>query len=247
MAICPIRLPSCTCLAFFHNSVMLSVLYANLFIFFIFTLGLNCDMPVNGLISPSIPSNHGTFASGTSSTSHPAASNFDYLWKFPKSPVLKDCHGPSLPKVNGSASPVSNGPFHKGNSQEAWENSASSHQTSLLFNGQDLCNFSNINVKVAAAANGTHCYPTSPQAAPLLIFGMQPPSPSQCQDEEQEMQAETTETLGDKEELGDMSEDDEDDDDVQSGVYKCTLSPLNLIASGTIFCKLLVFMLNCIF
>ncbi|KAM5180603.1 LOW QUALITY PROTEIN: bromodomain adjacent to zinc finger domain protein 2A [Mantella aurantiaca] len=182
--------------------------------------GLNCDMPVNGLISPSIASNHGTFASGTSSTSHPAASNFDYLWKFPKSPVLKDRHGPSLPKVNGSASPVSNGPFHKGNSQESWENSASSHQASLIFKGQDLCNFSNINVKVAAAANGTHCYPTSPQASPLLIFGVQPHSPpSPCQDEEQEMQSDTAETLGDKDELGDMSEEEEeeeDDEDVQS-------------------------------
>lgn len=170
--------------------------------------GLNCDMPVNGLISPSIPSNpHGTFALGASSTSHPTASNFDYLWKFPKSPVLKDCHGPALPKVNGSASPVSNGPFYKGNSQETWESSTSSHQASLIFNGQDLCNFSNINVKVAAAANGTHCYPTTSQPAPLPMFGMQSPSPSpppQCQDEQQEMEMETTETMGNKEGLEDI-------------------------------------------
>ncbi|XP_018417525.1 PREDICTED: bromodomain adjacent to zinc finger domain protein 2A [Nanorana parkeri] len=163
--------------------------------------GLNSDMPVNGLISPSIPSNpHGTFASGASSTSHPAASNFDYLWKFPKSPVLKDCHGPSLPKVNGSTSPVSNGPFCKGSSQENWDSSASSYQASLSFNGQDLCNFSSINVKVAAAANGTHCFPTASQPVSLPIFGKQSPSHSQCQDEQQEME---TETLG-NEELADM-------------------------------------------
>lgn len=176
------------------------------------TLGLNCDMPVNGLISSSMSSNpHGTFASGASSTSHPAASNLDYLWKFPKSPVLKDCHGPSLPKVNGSASPVSNGPYYKESTQETWEDSASSHQASLLFNGQDLCNFTNINVKMAAAANGTHCYPSAPQPAPLLIFGGQPPSPpSQCLDEQQEME---TERSVNEEELGYMSE-----ASVQSGV-----------------------------
>nr|DBA32883.1 TPA: hypothetical protein GDO54_000636 [Pyxicephalus adspersus] len=157
--------------------------------------GLNCDMSVNGLISPSIPSNpHGTFASDASNTSHPAASNFDYLWKFPKSPVLKDCNGPSLPKVNGSASPLSNGPICKGSSQETWESSASSPQASLNINGQDLCNFSNGNVKVAAAANGTHCYPTESQPASSPVYGSQTPSPlSQCQDEQQEMETETSE------------------------------------------------------
>ncbi|XP_056418390.1 bromodomain adjacent to zinc finger domain protein 2A isoform X2 [Hyla sarda] len=121
--------------------------------------GLNCDMPVNGLISPSIPTNpHGTYASDASTTSHPASNNFDYLWKYPKSTIMIDSLGPSLHQVNGSASPLTNGPFCKGSSQDAWENSASSHPASLTISGQDLCNFSNSNVKVAAAVNETHCF-----------------------------------------------------------------------------------------
>ncbi|XP_068123665.1 bromodomain adjacent to zinc finger domain protein 2A isoform X2 [Hyperolius riggenbachi] len=163
---------------------------------------LNCDMPVNGLISPSLPANtHGTFASGTSTASHPTSNNFDYLWKFPKSPILKDCHGPSLPKVNGSTSPVSHGPFYKGNSQDAWENSTSSCLASLSFIGQDLCNFSNINVKVASAANGTHCYSKAPQPASASILHVQADSPSSlCQDEQQVMEIDGAETLEDEEE-----------------------------------------------
>lgn len=178
-------------------------------------------MPVNGLISPSIPSNpHGTFASGASSTSHPATSNFDYLWKFPKSPVVKDCHGPSLSKMNGSTSPISNGPFCKGSSQDNWESSTSSYQASLSFSGQDLCNFSSINVKMAAAANGTHCFPTASQPVSLPIFGEQSPSPSsQCEDEPQEMETEATITLENEESLADMLASPESP--TQPGVYRC--------------------------
>ncbi|KAM4046553.1 bromodomain adjacent to zinc finger domain protein 2A isoform 1-T2 [Anomaloglossus baeobatrachus] len=120
--------------------------------------GLNCDMPVNGLISPSIPTNpHGTYASDASTTSHPASSNFDYLWKYPKSTIVIDSHGSSSHQVNGSASPLRNGPFSKGNSQDAWENSASSHPTSLTINGQDFSN-SNFHINLSSAVNETHCF-----------------------------------------------------------------------------------------
>ncbi|KAG8540440.1 hypothetical protein GDO81_019296 [Engystomops pustulosus] len=137
--------------------------------------GLNCDMPVNGLISPSIPTNpHGTYASDASTTSHPASNNFDYLWKYPKSTIVIDSHGPGPHPVNGSASPLANGPFCKGNSQDAWENSASSHPASLTLSGQDLCNFSSSSVKVAAEVNDTESFSEISRPAPASpIFSLQ--------------------------------------------------------------------------
>ncbi|XP_044143230.1 bromodomain adjacent to zinc finger domain protein 2A isoform X3 [Bufo gargarizans] len=129
--------------------------------------GLNCDMPVNGLISPSIPTNpHGTYASDAISTSHSTSKNFDYLWKYPKSTIVIDSHGQSPHQLNGLASPLTNGPFCKGSSQDAWENSASSHPASLTITGQDLFNFSHSNVKVAAAVNETHCFSETSRSAP---------------------------------------------------------------------------------
>ncbi|KAG8585679.1 hypothetical protein GDO81_005109 [Engystomops pustulosus] len=137
--------------------------------------GLNCDMPVNGLISPSIPTNpHGTYASDASTTSHPASNNFDYLWKYPKSTIVIDSHGPGPHPVNGSASPLTNGPFCKGNSQDAWENSASSHPASLTLSGQDLCNFSSSSVKVADEVNDTESFSETSRPAPASpIFSLQ--------------------------------------------------------------------------
>ncbi|KAM9321195.1 bromodomain adjacent to zinc finger domain protein 2A [Gastrophryne carolinensis] len=168
--------------------------------------GLNSDMSVNGLLSPSIPTNpHGTFATAASTTSHPASNNFDYLWKFPKSPLLKDCHGPGLPRINGSTSSVSNGPFFKVTSQDTLANSSSGCLASLGFGGQDLCNFTNVNVTVEAAANGSHCYSKASNSATGSIFGAsnsatgpifsaQALSPAvQCQSEQEDM--DTTEAV----------------------------------------------------
>ncbi|XP_075055611.1 bromodomain adjacent to zinc finger domain protein 2A isoform X2 [Mixophyes fleayi] len=144
--------------------------------------GLNCDMPVNGIISPSIPTNpHGTFASDASTTNHPASNTYDYLWKYPKSPIVKDSNGLSAHQVNGSTSSVTNGPLCKGSSQDTWENSDSRRPASLAFSGQDLCNFSNSNVKVAAAANETHCFSEASRPAPVLISAVQALSPSSQQ------------------------------------------------------------------
>lgn len=149
-------------------------------------------MPVNGLISPSIPANpHGTFATGASTTTYPASNNFDYLWKFPKSPLLKDCHGPGLPKVNGSTSPGLSGPFFKVTPQDTWENSSSGHRASFSFSGQDLCHF---NAKVAAAANGDHCYPKTSNPATGPVLNAQTLAPAtQCQNEQEDM--ETSENI----------------------------------------------------
>ncbi|XP_053311659.1 bromodomain adjacent to zinc finger domain protein 2A [Spea bombifrons] len=129
--------------------------------------GLNCDMPVNGRISPPMSTN----ANGTldpSTTRHPVSNNYDYLWKFTKSPLLKDCHGLGQYQVNGSTSPVTNGPSCKASLQETWENCASSPAASLSFSGQGLYNFSEASVKLAAAANGTNLdYLESSRPVPL--------------------------------------------------------------------------------
>ncbi|XP_077153731.1 bromodomain adjacent to zinc finger domain protein 2A isoform X2 [Ranitomeya variabilis] len=173
--------------------------------------GLNCDMPVNGLISPSIPTNpHGTYASDASTTSHPASSNFDYLWKFPKSTIVIDSHGSSSHQVNGSASPLRNGPFSKGISQDAWENSASSHPTSLTINGQDSCNFSNSHINVSSAVNETDYLSEISSASPA------PPSPissiqsvsvtSQYQEDQQEMESNAGDELENDERLTEVLE-----------------------------------------
>ncbi|XP_069826551.1 bromodomain adjacent to zinc finger domain protein 2A [Dendropsophus ebraccatus] len=154
--------------------------------------GLNCDMPVNGLISPSIPTNpHGTYASDASTTSHPASNNFDYLWKYPKSIVI-DSLGANLHQVNGSGSPLTNGPFCKGSSQDAWENSASSHPASLTISGQDLCN-----LKVAAAVNETHCLSETYSPAPASpVSSVQCVSvTSQCQETLQELESDAANIL----------------------------------------------------
>ncbi|XP_063808617.1 bromodomain adjacent to zinc finger domain protein 2A isoform X3 [Pseudophryne corroboree] len=144
--------------------------------------GLNYEMPVNRLISPSIPSSpHGIFASDASAVNHPASNTFDYLWKYPKSPIVKDSNGLSTHQVNGSTSSVTNGPLSKGSSQDTWENSESSRPASLTFSSQDLCNFSNSNVKVAAAANEAHCFSEASRPAPVLISAVQALSPSSDQ------------------------------------------------------------------
>ncbi|KAM3933596.1 bromodomain adjacent to zinc finger domain protein 2A isoform 1-T2 [Leptodactylus fuscus] len=178
--------------------------------------GLNCDMPVNGLISPSIPTNpHGTYASDASTTSRPASNNFDYLWKYPKSTIVIDSNGPSSHQVNGSVSPLANGPFCKGNSQDAWENTASSHPTSLTISGQDLCNFSNSNVKVAAAVNETLYFSETSHPAPASpIPSIQGVSvTSQSQEKQQGIESNAAKVLEYDETLPEAAE----SSDVQTG------------------------------
>ncbi|KAM4702042.1 bromodomain adjacent to zinc finger domain protein 2A [Discoglossus pictus] len=140
--------------------------------------GLNGEMPVNGLISPSVPSNvHGTFASDTSLHHHPTSNNYDYLWNYPKPPMHRDIHGLVQYQINGSTTPVTNGPLCKVGSQELWGNGSASHTASHSFSNQDLCNFSN--VKLAAAANGLHhgLYQAA-QPGPLLGSSIETFSPS---------------------------------------------------------------------
>ncbi|XP_075708200.1 bromodomain adjacent to zinc finger domain protein 2A isoform X2 [Rhinoderma darwinii] len=172
--------------------------------------GLNCDMPVNGLISPSIPTNpHGTYASDASTTSHPATNNFDYLWKYPKSTIGIDSHGPSPHPVNGSASPLTNGPFCKGNSQDSWENSASSHPASLTISGQDLRSLSKSDV------NETHCFPETshPSPASPVSIVQYICVTSQCQEKQQGIESDAAEVLENDERLTE----DVRSSDVQTG------------------------------
>uniref|UniRef100_A0A8C5MCH0 Bromodomain adjacent to zinc finger domain 2A n=1 Tax=Leptobrachium leishanense TaxID=445787 RepID=A0A8C5MCH0_9ANUR len=112
--------------------------------------GLNCEMPVNGQISPTLSTNaQGAFTMDSTP-------NYDYLWKYTKSPILKDCHGLSQYQVNGSTSTVANGPSCKGSLLDNWGNRATGPAASFSFNVQDFCNISEANVKLVTAANGTN-------------------------------------------------------------------------------------------
>ncbi|KAM4796029.1 bromodomain adjacent to zinc finger domain protein 2A [Rhinophrynus dorsalis] len=140
--------------------------------------GLNCDMPVNGL-SPSLT----TISLDIGTTHHPASTNYDYLWNYPKAPFQRDCHGPSQYQVKGLTSSTLGSSF-KGSLQETWRNGSSS-PSSVSFSGQDFCNFND--VKVAAAANGTHhVFCEASQPVLLLASSVQSLSPSTEIKEQQE-------------------------------------------------------------
>ncbi|CAH2224385.1 bromodomain adjacent to zinc finger domain 2A [Pelobates cultripes] len=157
--------------------------------------GLSCEMPVNGRISPTVSANaQGTFTLDSSPTCHPASANYDYLWKYTKSPILKDCHGLSQCQVNGSSSPVTNGPSCKGSAQENWENHVTSPAASLSFGAQDLCNFNEAKVKVATAANGTnHDFFETSKPVPGLDSCIQTLCPSSNAWKPEQMESNTTE------------------------------------------------------
>ncbi|KAM8977534.1 bromodomain adjacent to zinc finger domain protein 2A [Pelodytes ibericus] len=191
--------------------------------------GLNCDMPVNGQISPIISTNvQGALTLDSSSIHHPASTNYDYLWKYTKSPILKDCQGLSQYQVNGSTSPVTNGPSCKVGSQEKWVNCLTSPAASPSFNVQNLCNFSEANLKVATAANGTnHNFFEASRPVPVLESSRQTVSTTSSERKlEEEMESCTSDDTNSDTELMEGLEPSDVQADIQIRGAEITLSPL---------------------
>uniref|UniRef100_F6T5B1 Bromodomain adjacent to zinc finger domain 2A n=2 Tax=Xenopus tropicalis TaxID=8364 RepID=F6T5B1_XENTR len=118
---------------------------------------LKYDMPVNGLISPSLSNNaHGTLLSNDHITHNSVSNNYDYLWKKPKSSVHKDSRVPSQFLINGSSCTITNGPSIKRSPQETLGNCTSNQTASCNLSSNNLCSPNEADIKVVTAANGTH-------------------------------------------------------------------------------------------